>query len=117
MPSVDPGIARDALGSTMVAGALRWWLDALAELGSDLGAALHLGNSAALTVELTERGWIIARESGAGRGVLGTVDANRLDDDALRRTVRRLLRRDRPEPAALLLPASAVLTRVVRLPA
>jgi general secretion pathway protein L len=31
--------------------------------------------------------------------------------------VRRLLRRDRPEPAALLLPASAVLTRVVRLPA
>jgi general secretion pathway protein L len=117
MPSVDPGIARDALGSTVIAGALRWWLDALAELGRDLGAALRLGTAAGLTVELTDRGWVVARESGASRAVLGTIDADRLDDDALRRTVRRLLRRDQSEPVALLLPAGAVLTRIVRLPA
>jgi general secretion pathway protein L len=117
MPSVEPDVARDALGSTVIANALRWWLDAIGELGGELLALSRLTSSAALAVELTDRGWTVLRESGASRAVLGTVDAERLDDDALRRTLRRLLRRDRPEPAALLLPASAVLTRVIRLPA
>jgi len=117
MPSVEPGVARDALGSTVIANALRWWLDALRELAVELLAVSRLVSPAALAVELTDRGWIVSRESGASRAVLGTIDAERLDDDALRRTLRRLLRRDGPELASLLLPASAVLTRAIRLPA
>jgi general secretion pathway protein L len=117
MPSVEPGVARDALGSTVIANALRWWLEAIGELGGELLSVLRLVSPAALAVELTDRGWVLIREAGASRAALGTIDAERLDDDALRRTFRRLLRRDAPEPAALLLPASAVLTRVIRLPA
>src|SRR5258706_12143005 len=30
MPAVDPGVPRDALGTTVIAAALRWWLDELA---------------------------------------------------------------------------------------
>ena len=117
MPSVDPGVARDALGTTVIANALRWWLDTLGELGGELLAALRFAAVPSLAIELGERGWTVVRETGAERTVLGTIDVDRLDDDAVRRTLRRLLKRDRPEPAALLVPASAVLTRVIRLPA
>ena len=117
MPSVDPGLTRDTLGTTVVANALRWWLDTLGELGGELLGALRIQAFPSLAIELTERGWSVVREAGASRAVLGTIDADALDDDAVRRTLRRLLRRDQPEPAALLLPASAVLTRLIRLPA
>jgi general secretion pathway protein L len=117
MPPVDPGVARDALGSTVVANALRWWLDTLGELGGDLLAVARLAIAPSLAIELGERGWTVIREAGAERSVLGTIDVDRLDDDAVRRTLRRLLKRDRAEPAALLLPAGAVLTRLIRLPA
>ncbi|HUA55176.1 MAG TPA: PilN domain-containing protein [Candidatus Sulfotelmatobacter sp.] len=118
MPSVDPGTLTDTLGSTPIANALRWWLDALAELGSDAAAALRAAATSSLTLELTEAGpWIVARETRATRGVLGTIEAQRLDDEAVRRTLRRLLGHGKAPAVALLLPANALLTRVIRLPA
>jgi general secretion pathway protein L len=117
MPAVEPGTANDSLGTTPIAGALRWWLDELAALGADLAATVRIAASSTLAIELgATGGWTLVRESRAGRGLLGTIDADRLDDEAVRRTLRRLLGHDRPSAAAVLLPANAVLTRVIRLP-
>jgi general secretion pathway protein L len=118
MPSVDPGTLSGAFGSTPIAAALRWWLDELGELARDVAAALRAATASALTLELTEAGgWVLAREARAGRAVLGTLDAQRLDDEAVRRTLRRLLGPGQPAPVALLLPTGSVLMRVIRLPA
>ena len=117
MPSVDPGTLTDTFGSTPIATALRWWLDQLAELGRDVAADLRAATTSSLTLELTEAGpWLLARETRAARAVLGTIEAQRLDDEAVRRTLRRLLGDAKPMIVALLLPASALLTRVIRLP-
>ncbi|MBI3514401.1 MAG: PilN domain-containing protein [Proteobacteria bacterium] len=117
MPAVDPGTVNDPLGSTPVANALRWWLDELTALGADVAATLRIAASSALVVELGARGgWSLVRETRSGRAVLGTVDAERLDDEAVRRTLRRLLGHGKPEAIAVLLPATAVLTRAIRLP-
>ena len=117
MPAVDPGTVHNPLGSTPVANALRWWLDELTALGADLAATLRIAAASALVVELGARGgWSLVRETRAARTVLGTVDAERLDDEAVRRTLRRLLGHGKPETVAVLLPATAVLTRVIRLP-
>ncbi len=117
MPAVDPGTINDPLGSTPIANVLRWWLDELSALGADLAATLRLAATTGLVIELGARGgWSLVREARSGRAVLGTVDAERLDDEAVRRTLRRLLGHGKPEAVAVLLPATAVLTRVIRLP-
>jgi general secretion pathway protein L len=117
MPSVNPGTLTDTFGSTPVANALRWWLDELAELGRDAAATLRAATASSLALELTETGsWVLTRETRAARAVLGTIEAQRLDDEAVRRTVRRLLGEGKPSTVALLLPTSALLTRMVRLP-
>ncbi len=118
MPSVDPGTLPDAFGTTPIAAALRWWLDELTELGRDVAAVLRTASAPALTLELTDAGsWILAREARAGRVVLGTIAAHRLDDEAVRRTLRRLLGPGKHATVALLLPAGSVLTPLIRLPA
>lgn len=117
MPSVDSSRAREPLGSTVIAHALRWWLDELAATGAAVGTALRLTRPATATITLGPEGWVVARETGAARAVLGTLDAATLPDPALRDGLARLLQRRIGEPVALLLPPSAVLTRPVRLPA
>src|SRR5260221_13692417 len=117
MPSVDPSIAREPFGATVIADGLRWWLDELRALGAELGAATRLTAPSAVTIEITDMGWLVARETGAAHAVLGSIDADRLSDAMLRDALTRLLPRAKREPVALLLPPSAVLTRVVRLPA
>jgi len=117
MPAVDPGVARDALGTTVIAAALRWWLDELAALRADGRDAWRMVATRALALEVDEHGdWTVVRETARGRTPLGTI-AGELDDEALRRTTRRLIGQAKGYTVAVQLPAAAVLTRVVRLPA
>src|SRR4051794_10039960 len=117
MPAVDPGVARDALGTTVIAAALRWWLDELAALRADGRDAWRMVATRALGLEVDERGdWTVVRETARGRTSLGTI-AGELDDEALRRTTRRLVGQAKGYTVAVQLPAATVLTRTVRLPA
>src|SRR4051794_32383216 len=108
MPSVDPGVARDALGSTVIAAALRWWLDELAALRADGREAWRMVATRALALEVDDQGgWTVTRETARGRSVLGTIAAERLDDEALRRTTRRLVGQAKGYAVAVELPAAA----------
>jgi general secretion pathway protein L len=118
MPPVDPGVGRDALGSTVIAAALRWWLDELTALRADAREAWRAVATRALALEVDQQGgWTVVRESARGRTVLGTIAADRLDEEALRRTVRRLVGQAKGYTVAVQLPTATVLTRTIRLPA
>jgi general secretion pathway protein L len=117
MPAVDPGVARDALGTTVIAAALRWWLDELVALRADGRDAWRMVATRALSLEVDEHGdWTVVRETARGRTTLGTI-AGGLDDEALRRTTRRLVGQAKGYTVAVQLPVATVLTRVIRLPA